>query len=83
MLLSGNVVITLVSNTARLAVTGDPGSRVQQVDEGHVVVDALGYVRLADDKFVITAERGRVEKNGETIILTTDNARISPVQPTN
>ncbi len=81
-LLSGNVVITLVSNTARVAFDG-PGSRVQRVAEGHVVLEALGDVLLSDDKFVVTAERGHVEQNGATIVLTTDSARISPVAPTN
>jgi beta-lactamase regulating signal transducer with metallopeptidase domain len=81
-LLSGNVVITLVSNAARVSFSG-PGSRVQKVGEDHVVLEALGDLRLAAAKFVITAERGHVEQNGATMVLTTDSARISPVAPTN
>jgi beta-lactamase regulating signal transducer with metallopeptidase domain len=79
-LLSGDVVITLASDTVQVTSSGS-GIPSLRAEEGRYVFEAQEEFRLADDQFVITAAGGRVEKTGTIVVLTTQSARISPTAP--
>jgi bla regulator protein BlaR1 len=79
-LLSGNVVIKFVSDAARVTTTGGD-ARFRRLDEGHYVIEGTD-LRLSDGKFVITLPHGRIEKDGPTVVLTADSARVSQVTHT-